>query len=105
MKLLKSKLGLIFVLIYAIYWIKSFFIDAASCASKTSDAMCGLYKIFPALPGMAVFIPIVQMISNLGKIQDVVFWIFYSISLLINILLLYFIGFGIQQIFNKIKNL
>lgn len=81
----KSKLGLIFVTIFIIITIIFLILRFSGC----DDEIC-LYSIaFTALPWIYIY-------STMESI--LFFWVAYTITIVLNGIIVYFIGYGIQRI-------
>lgn len=96
MKLSKSKLGFLLAAIY-IFIAGLFFIYARFACS--ADALyCGMLGLIPALPSMLLMMPFIGIFS---LFNDTTIVVAYVIPLLINVVLVYFIGSVIQNKFSQ----
>ena len=98
MKIAKSKFGLILSFVYVLILITFIIYTRSACGG---NPLCGLIEVLPALPWLFILIALVDFYS----IElNFIFTLGYTVSLLINVIIIYFIGLFIQRMFEKIRN-
>lgn len=95
MKKLKIELALVTIYLFFTIgvWIYSIFFE--HCTPQ--GFLCGVEKIVPSIPAIFLFAGVINS-SN-----DKVFYIFYILSILINIILFYVVGWLISLLMKKVK--